>query len=1644
MEKDEERAQNEIRDPSSSFWRKMKALSDSSDSGEKKSESSTELCRISIKCSIPEPSGSQIPRETVQMAESDSPPIINEVPEERISDNDSENSDDVHSLKSKDGTLDTSMNKPHSPTSSVTSQRKLEWDSLADVGYGNESDKKTSASSLSTLERLALQQQYCFNDTQHSSHVGVPTAHSTPLEPSESKSKGRKDLIKKTTKILNKDVDHVQLTLPQIPETSQAFNLNLTKHITFNVDKKGEVNIENVTKNISSSPEKVSVETEMTQEVKFDKEIQTTLTKEDKCSGSNDIPTNTMQKFPVHVNINTLKKRNRRKKLRKVRRKPKEKRQVVAHIESNQVQKSGEQISAAESFEYMPGHIYHQNQINNDHNQNNVSQVRSDNKSSLESSAGHTTDSSKDKNSFVRDLEKSIDLLKITLNKKHTDEELKKKLIKEIVQRLLKSKYKDDESTTDFLSGLSFDSKKLDLAGSNHTTTSTSDQNDTGDKKLLKPKKSIIRTDKFNSNVLPSTSQSTPNLPSVINNDIPINPASAKVHATYNTDSDISEKYTKTSSEELYQKYLKALRREQAYKQHLKEKELLFKQKLVGSDMRLNTYNQSDQNAQNRIKDLMKDLIRNNYDDGSGDASRLEGGSNTHLHMNDINPIRKHRSHSVFTLSSGASDSQKKNMKLKNRDPVEAATASCSKNEKHYCCCPYHTSHGKLDVTDSSVQVNIQCCDKIQMKDNDQYKESPKCSHPHICKPDLPSKNNQHTCFCLERHAQNKPDNAYRCRCTHFINSGLKIKNKDPQSYNQSCFNIDCSRDHDPASLIPNYNVNKASNENQPHEKKCINTQESSSSKSSQTNLDLERILRRKSSSKSVASSISDNVPSLKEDISPKKQTNKIIHEAIRWTQTEISIDPKIADPSFSDIVIIDNKDCAKLISKQCREISPLTSENSMKTYNEEMNTASHSKDKSIDKVTRKSPRTISENKSLAVLRLDKEIQSDVDLSTFNNVGSQVNMPKLKNFTIPIQGTNMTLKVSLGNSESSSTAEIDTPVSNKSNQEFITHESKETVTNKPLTVDNSTSLLEECSKGVQSTNLDVFKEPLKETTVVYNYETCMDTCNKNNAGKACQVGCMVQDKKFNTYPKREQTNPQKPLLRSNTDTGKMEKASHVSFDPIANDNRESQNVCDNLDIAAKAVSTETEEKQTSSTERSSKISKICSSSKATSDSDSQTTCSKSISKSSGDSTNENPSKDPLIDLIQDITKRYSKRDIEKSKRRKCFKELITVLNYLLDTEDSRDNTDQENKVSQASNCENKKVNEEQIPQTPPTKTYVDKGIQLSNKKTKKPHTDSSDPTSTDLPTTSTDSAACQVLNKIKKECEKYHQKKCKSHTSRKCEASSSTSVNCDQCRRVHHCYCKGYKCHKSKVNAEKTKRKCVAYNLILQSDSLVSEETTCDNNPRQLRNIIIKVPKRKTDNVPFREMTAKFEREFQSNIPQSARVHRSKSLPNDSEISSTDEMLRKAQALTVREYLERNRPDFVERCSKRQNCLKIVNESRANERAAKRELLSMQVAHQPELRELSESELRLFAKVLSKDLRTKKLAPKFISERAMKKHSEKIYKSLPEVVRKKEELKKESIKKTNLLLASIFKKNLQKKTLQGAVNLSNYSTIIKI
>lgn len=58
-------AQSDIKDTSGLFWRKMKSENDSSDSGGRKSDSSHEVCRISIRCSLPEPSSSQVIERTI-------------------------------------------------------------------------------------------------------------------------------------------------------------------------------------------------------------------------------------------------------------------------------------------------------------------------------------------------------------------------------------------------------------------------------------------------------------------------------------------------------------------------------------------------------------------------------------------------------------------------------------------------------------------------------------------------------------------------------------------------------------------------------------------------------------------------------------------------------------------------------------------------------------------------------------------------------------------------------------------------------------------------------------------------------------------------------------------------------------------------------------------------------------------------------------------------------------------------------------------------------------------------------------------------------------------------------------------------------------------------------------------------------------------------------------------------------------------------------------------------------------------------------------------------------------------------------------------------------------------------------------------
>lgn len=1524
-----------------------------------------------------------------------------------------------------DVALDTSMNKPISPSSSITSQRKLEWDSLADVGYANESDRKMSASSLSTLERLALQQQYSNNDTRQ--NLGPPTAHSTPLDETEGAFKSKKGVGKKTTKLYKRDSEPIKLNVLQSSENkhSKSINVQLTKHISFSVGKSGEVLVENIKNDFDASPQKVPVDTGIMPQVNIDKQIQTTLNNSGKNLNVKD--DQSTHKIPILMNVNTLKKKIRRRKLRLVQRKARNKKKQSVEKESVNVhERSEDQLSEAESFEYMPGHIYSRDHLKLN---NSLPKKVVSNKSSLESSGVLTTDSSNgSKHSFTKDLEKSIGLLKEALQQRY-DENLKNKLVKQIIQRLLKSKYRDDETTTDFLSGLSFDSKILGLDPS--STTSSSNANDTTEnKRYVKPKKSILRMDKFNANAISSTSQSAPNLSVATHSDKAITSKSIKKLTTSNTDSDKSSIgkvcvdgiNARTSSEELYRKYLDALKREETYKKHLKEKEKFLRQKLTSSDSAFKIPKQSDDKINSKFKDLMNDLIRNNYDDGSGDASKLECGSNSNTNYEKVN-INNQRSHSVYTLSSCNVSNQSKKPNLKKRlqtDMEYLAEPSSSRENAHYCCCPHHSVNTRFGVTDSSVQVNV----KDLGPSNENMTLTKKCLNCDGISQNMApisSGNIKYVCLCGEKVLTHDVcDNFLIYKCSPLTNKGVQsddISNVQPKEANlRSITNSTCR------CLARESNTTKFKIDNDPNKEVVLvenisldNGQLKKASKSSQTNLVLD-ILCEKSGNKNDVTSASVVKKDFILRTTGGKSTNlkALVHEATRCIQTEISINPQISDPSLPDIHIINDSESVKIISEQIKELSKCSS--SIDACNSEAKDKNDICKQNSNKCEILEQKVDESNEKKVNDKLFEEYaNSNVQLDNKEVINPDV---ITDNFTIPIQGTNMKLMVSIGSNDhrKSELSKIDSK------------QVKRVLEQKCDYSQESTSVGEESCNSVQYETY-INKELI---TNVNNPQHDVDH-NSNNvaSNKHSKVQFQQLNKsccdnssalKFNTYPMNEK----KTSVRTNTDTDNLvvytqtnnirnrdimtqktdtvinsdskiatdiyssqipspsinldkteDKHIHVetSKEPMTRDietqsdalptiSTDSTNVLQNqidknyytsskcvgngnVQLEKKEISSQpnqlSNESETSPESQSGHNSEVDADiTEKTKSSNDKSECllSDSPDTKKGEETLCGTFKDPILDLIKDITKRYSKDDMEKHKRKKCFKEIVTVLNYLLDTDDSTDRDQAKSACSCVSdnNIEFKTVKPAaKISESCQTVNKVDKGVQMTVKKSKNRfcNTESSDlVTSTDLPSTSTDSATCKVLNKIKKECERYHQKRCKCHGGgKKCDVSSSTSANCNQCNKVHHCSCRLHKCkaHKSKSKPDKPAKKSVAYNLIIQtSESMISEETVCGNNRRPLQNIIVRVPSRANEGfIPFRELEKKIENKMSHCSPRcNMKYQRSKSCPNEFDIPYGDDNARHSQECTVREYLEINRPDFIEKCVQRQDCMKVINKSR--------------------------------------------------------------------------------------------------------------------
>lgn len=1544
------------------FWKGMEKQNDSSDSSDKKTESPTEICRISIKCSIPDESAQpelKPPNIPMQVTDRQSPPIVTDEMPGNISRQSEAESELNTSQKSIDPNLDVSSNKPLSPTGSITYHRKLEWDSLADVGYDNESHRKNSASGLSTLEKLALKQQYSNND-KYESTLGLPTAESTPLDENKDiRSKLKSSKNGKSTKIHKKDV--VRVNVPH-SDNVQSVNFNLTKHISVNVDKDSGA----VTTNISQSPDKVSVETEITPKLLFDKEIQTTLLKD---TSKQDKPTPSSsfnQPAPVVIHLNSLRRHLKTKKIRTAR-SIRRKRRINNKKKQNLISqdKTGEQVSEAESFEYMPGHIYNQNQHERSDDKN---RSVAGNKSSLESSGVLTTESSKTSvKSFTKDLEKGVELLNNIIQQHQDNSKLKKKLVRDIVSKLINTKYRGDDSE-EFKSGLLFSSTTLGLGTGDYktsTTTSTSDGNTSNPR----PRKSILRTDKFDSTAVTSTAQSVPNLAIA---------STSEVNVSYKPESSGTDGSSKgrnsseslTTSEELYLKYLEVRRKEQLYKKYLIEKEMFLKKKLVGSEGQ--SLKPSVQN--NKINDLMRDLTKNNYD--CGDAKNLK---DKNLQNEDY--VRQTRSHSVFTLSSGNSnkkpnsDDNKQDMRLKLQREIEKDPVAGTSRNINSCSCQCHSI--KIDVTDSAVQVNE--------------------LHPR----DVPR----------QQEATNIGDTKLKKI------SGELLTNTLTGELKYVCFCANgCGRDHEVPDNFLIYKCSRLSDQATQNDfKKCNRERETVQGKPSVT---------------SISSVISKEVEVQAEVGSINFGRENEIN-ICACVQTDIYCNPKLSDPSLSDLNNINEAFSSKATQ------TPLRSDNN----------------KTPESPEEVMPRYCNCKENVMKDKFTRDFVCQTD-----NTQNIANLPD--HYTIPLAGTNIELTVDMKDAAKKSGNIQVKPIASQSlNAESAKENNVKKVTSNKLhsgilrirssssdnIIDRKERSCSEEAKSYSTTTTprthalktQVQKQKEGSAKCCSNVKSCENKQQKKADNPDKEISSVIKVSLRTKSPNREDirrpnyyTYPtqtaktNKPFTRRNTDSNVTIAYNCNCEDPdCGNESTNSQHTLKEVGKPCKSSASSsrksctdesiTPEKQTDSSQRR-----------------------KDGSDKSKSSSRSGTYGDPIMDMIKDITRRYSKRDAVKNNKKKCFKEVMTLLNYLVDTDDSGDIQPLKTEESCNSSCNSSRKKRDSTTNCSPIR-LVDKGVQPTPKKSERVG-ESSDVCCSDAPRTSTNSQASKLLNKIQRQCERYTQRRSKSSQREKVlESTTSTSESYAKCNKEQYCNCSSQACmlqkeshsckvpHKCKnvrpkLATDKEKNKCVAYNLIIQtSDGLPSDEKTPDKNRPPLRNIVVKVPsKRKTDASIKPNFNTDYKDKYTS-VNKPFRTTRSRSLPGESDISSNDDAFKRTREFTVRHYLEKNRPDFVERTARRQDCLKIINEARSDEY---RKLLSLRLARQPDVNEVSVTDLRELASALGIHLKNKIPAPKFISEKEMKKHSEKIYKNLPEVVRKKEELKKERIKKTNLIMASLFKK----------------------
>lgn len=340
---------------------------------------------------------------------------------------------------------------PPCSISSITSNRKLEWDSGADVGYLRQN---TNLESLSTIERIALEggrNAFRMEPEGVSSNPLQPIAKSTPRDISVSK----KVLEEKYLKLFghSKQFGRLSNSLNDLTEIESSelkrsfSNRELDKH----------------KKSTSTSTMSTVISKNAT---KSDKIIQTSINIPMKLS----IGLQASDMITLNIDPNGIKEAiSLRKKDRPFCFKCCQKK-VSTDISSCQDQSSTSNesvhvhtlenlkpVEVEASFEYLPGteDINELKKKLKAESQKTITTISSDKKFQSHFHKKHSLKNKKYYNlntTLEKDLEMGLEILKKVLNGRSCDKTKKEKIIKKIVKRIVETNYADDSSSDTELS----------------------------------------------------------------------------------------------------------------------------------------------------------------------------------------------------------------------------------------------------------------------------------------------------------------------------------------------------------------------------------------------------------------------------------------------------------------------------------------------------------------------------------------------------------------------------------------------------------------------------------------------------------------------------------------------------------------------------------------------------------------------------------------------------------------------------------------------------------------------------------------------------------------------------------------------------------------------------------------------------------------------------------------------------------------------------------------------------------------------------------------------------------------------------------------------------------------------------------------